>query len=157
MPTIYQYVKSKDAHPIIQFVKYGICGGMATFVTLGTWLILSRWVNPALDGMIVDGQPISDQMRFRNSTINNAIAFVPGNLAAYLSNAVWVFHGGRHSRLREFVYFTAVSGISFGAGLIGGPLLIKWFGIATWLSQLSLIITSVLVNYVCRKFIVFKG
>ncbi len=43
------------------------------------------------------------------------------------------------------------------AGLAAGPLLIKPLGIPTLLSQGTLIVTAVLVNYVCRKFIVFHG
>ena len=28
--TVLRYVKSKDAHPWVQFAKYGLCGVMAT-------------------------------------------------------------------------------------------------------------------------------
>ena len=63
---------------------------------------------------------------------------------------------GRHSRVREFTFFTLIAFASFCAGLFGGPFLIHKFGINSHLSQVGLVVTSALVNFVCRKFLVFK-
>ena len=157
LPTIFRQVKSKDAHPVLQFIKYGFCGVIATVFSMSVWLLSVYTFLPAMDGMLIDGEPISDETRAWNSTRANMLGFVVGNFVAYFSNLAFVFEGGRHSRLKEFTYFSAVALFATVAGLVAGPLLIKWFGISTAVSQLSLLVTAVLVNYVCRKFFVFKG
>lgn len=156
-PTIYRAVKAKDAHPVLQFLKYGFCGVIATVASQGIWVASVYTIFPAMDGMVVDGKPIEDALRARNSTYANMLGWVVGNFVAYFTNLAFVFEGGRHSRWKEFLYFSVVSLFAAVAGLAAGPLLIKWFGISTVASQFSLLVTAVLVNYACRKFFVFKG
>jgi putative flippase GtrA len=165
---------SKDAPMIIQIGKYVIAGGLATVATMGTWTVLCFTLLPAfsveeieqyrsilakihieLPHLNVENLQLSDVERASHSTYANIIGWVFGNLVAYTVNALWVFEGGRHSRWLEFIYFTLVSGFSTLIGLIAGPFLIKVFGISTGVSQLSFIVTAVLVNYVCRKYFVF--
>ena len=167
---------SKEAPVIVQFGKYAVAGVIATVVSQGLWLILSLTSFPAftadevetyrsilakigieLPALEVEQLDLSDDQRARNSTIANAIGWVFANIVAYLANVLWVFEGGRHHRVLEFLYFTLISGFSTLVGIAAGPLLIKLFGISTGLSQLSLLVTAVLVNYVCRKFFVFKN
>ncbi len=102
-----------------------------------------------------NGAPITDALRERNLIIANAIAFPFSNSAAYFLNVRWVFTQGRHHPVREFLLFTLISGCSFFAGLLGGPKLIGWFGVPSLVAQASFMITSALVNFVCRKFLVF--
>ena len=166
---------SKDAPVIVQFGKYAVAGVVATVVSQGLWLALSFTVFPAFSTDEIEGYrqllaklhiqvprleieslTLTDNERALNSTISNTIGWFFANIVAYLVNAWWVFEGGRHHRVLEFIYFTIVSGISTIAGIAAGPLLITLFGISTGLSQLSLLVTAVLVNYVCRKFFVFK-
>ncbi len=151
LKTIAAAIHSKEAHPFVQFAKYGFCGGLATVIGLGTFYLLALTVFPnALD------RSVSDEVRRNYAVYANLCAWPLSNVFAYLSNAVWVFTGGRHHRAKEFLYFSLVSFISFGAGLLAGPQLIKWFGISTHLAQASLVVTSVLVNYVLRKFFIFQ-
>jgi putative flippase GtrA len=157
LKTVLAAIHSKDAHPAVQFMKYAICGGAATVASMGTWLVLCLTVFPAMDWMKIDGEPISDGLRARNSTISNIIGWVFGNIVAYLTNVLWVFKDGRHSRWFEFFFFSAISAVATLAGLAAGPLLIELFGIPTLLSQGTLVITAVLVNYACRKFFIFHG
>ena len=149
--TILVRMNARDTHPLIQFIKYGICGVGSLIIGQGIWLALSIWLFPALDS------ELPREVRALNSTYNNLIAFFFGNLFAYVTNSLWVFTPGRHHRVLEFFYFTLVSLLGFVIGLSAGPLLIKMYGIHTLLAQLLLIFSSVLVNYVCRKFFVFKG
>ncbi|MCB1062329.1 MAG: GtrA family protein [Verrucomicrobiae bacterium] len=165
---------SKDAPVIIQLGKYVVAGGMATVATMGTWMILCFTVLPAfsieeieqyrsilakihidLPHYKVETLHLSDTVRASHSTYANILGWVFGNLVAYVVNALWVFEGGRHNRWLEFIYFTLVSGFSTLIGLMAGPFLIKVFGISTGVSQLSFLVTAVLVNYVCRKYFVF--
>lgn len=117
----------------------------------GIWLALSIWVYPALTS------DIPKEVRALHSTYNNMISFFFGNLFAYITNSLWVFTPGRHHRVMEFIYFTLISTLGFVIGLSFGPLLIQIYGINTLLAQLMTVFSSVLVNYVCRKFFVFKG
>lgn len=154
--TLSRWLLTRDAPVSVQFAKYGACGIVGTAVLVIIAMSLSATVIPAFDGMTIHGEPISDSLRQRNLVINNLIAFPFANLATYLLNTRLVFTPGRHHRLIEFGSFTLIAALGFLAGLLGGPLLIKHFGIPTLLAQTSLIITSALVNFLCRKFIVFQ-
>lgn len=157
MRTIVAYLLSRDSHPAIQFLKYATCGVLATFVHQAIFFSLAYTVFPAGDGMIVDGKPITTDMRYWNGMLNNAIAFFPVLILVYVLNVKWVFTPGKHSKLTEFLLFAGVAAVGTTAGLIGGPKLIDWFAIPTWMSQATFIVTSFLVNFVCRKFVIFKG
>ena len=147
---------SRDAHPFVQFIKYGLCGVAATVVHQGIFYVLSYYALPAADGMMVNGQPITDAMRYTNGIINNCIAFIPSCALAYITNVLWVFTPGKHSRTKEIAMFFGIAIVAFLAALFGGPMLIKWFGIPTWAAQLGFMITAFLVNFTCRKFLIFK-
>jgi len=148
--TILARMNARDTHPVIQFMKYGICGVGSMIVGQSIWLALSIWVWPALD------PDLPKEIRALHSTYNNIIAFFFGNLFAYVTNSMWVFTPGRHHRVMEFIYFSLVSTVAFVIGLAVGPALIQMYGISTLLAQLLMIIASVMVNFVCRKFFVFK-
>ncbi len=146
-------LNTRDTHPLIQFIKYGICGIGSLTITTAIFYALSRWgMYPAL---VSSG--VSDQVRGLNSIYNNIIAFFFGNIFAYVTNSLWVFTPGRHHRVLEFFYFSAVSSVGFAIGLLAGPALIQKYGISTLAAQLLLIISSTMVNFICRKFFVFKG
>ena len=53
--------------------------------------------------------------------------------------------------------FVLGSLFGFVAGLAAGPFLIHQYGINSIVSQGLLVVVSVSVNFVCRKFFVFKG
>jgi putative flippase GtrA len=154
--TLTRWLLTRDTPVFVQFVKYGACGVLATIVLVAIVMTLSATVLPALDHSLVDGEPISHALRQRNLILNNVIAFPFANLAAYLLNVWLVFTPGRHARWKEFGIFTLVSAISHFAGVLAGPFLIEPYEIPTLAAQLSLIITSALVNFLCRKFIVFE-
>ena len=151
---IWKSLKMKEAPWLIQLGKYGVCGVGATVLhnVVVVYLSLRADWFPAVESLVAD-----DSLRARNQTINNLIAFPIANTFAYITNSIWVFTGGRHSRLVEFLIFTGISLISFLAGLLGGPLLVELFGVPFWVSQLGFVVTSAMVNFVCRKFLVFKG
>ena len=153
--TLSRWLQTHDAPVLVQFVKYGLCGVVSTLILLVVAMGLSMTVIPAMDWSVIDGEPISDATRQRNLIINNLIAFPIANLAAYLLNIRLVFVPGRHSKGVEFGIFTAIAAVGFIAGLLGGPFLIKRYGIPSIVAQFLLMVTSALVNFVCRKFLVF--
>jgi putative flippase GtrA len=154
----------RDAHPAIQFVKYGLAGGLATAVDILIFFLLAWLAFPALlegEKLVqwsgIQVTPVAEALRLRNFVINSAIAFLFSNLTAYIANVLWVFEPGRHHRAVEIGLFYAVSLTSIVVGTALGGALIKWFGLSTTASYLAKMFASVMINYVCRKFIIFKG
>jgi len=161
---ICRQVLRRDAHPAIQFVKYGIAGGLATAVHIVVFYICSLWVLPALapgDPVAVwaglDAAPISDALRGSRAVWNNLFAFLFSNLTAYIINILWVFTPGRHSRLVEVGMFYLVSAVSVGLGSVIMKLLISHFRLSTTLAFGAVTACSILINYAMRKFVIFKG
>ena len=101
--------------------------------------------------------PVTDAVRARNSVIDNVVAFVFSNLTAYLINIAWVFKSGRHHRVLEIGYFYLVSGAStfIGSSLMG--FLIHRYGVTTTLAFGSNVLVSLMINFVLRKYVIFKG
>lgn len=164
MKRILAQFNRRDAHWSIQFIKYGLCGGAATVVHVALVYTLSAWVIPALsaDDVVVRflGLPaasLSDALRARNYFINSCIAFVFSNLTAYILNVLWVFQPGRHARHVEMALFYAVSIVSMGVGVALAWGMIRFFGFSTTTSFVGNMVASLLINYLCRKYIIFKG
>ncbi len=152
------------ARSAAQFVKYGLCGGLATAVDLAVFYGLSLTLIPTLlpdDPLVrrlsLSGPFVMASARARNYVLARAIAFVFSNLTAYVTNVLWVFERGRHRRHVEVGLFYLVSGVSLAVGTAVGWSLIALGGRSTSFSLLANVAASMLINYVCRKHIVFKG
>ena len=149
-------VMSRDTHPIIQFIKYGVCGVAAALAhNLTVLLVATLWL-PTAKGMLVDGVVLDEATRVVNLRLANLIAFPVGALVAYVTNVLWVFSRGRHSRRRELVLFVLVSALSFFPCLYS----VDWFagrlGWSSTATQLGFIFVSVCVNFICRKLFIFQ-
>ena len=155
---------SHDAHPFIQFIKYGIAGGLATVVDVVVFFLLAWQFIPALtsgDPLVkllgIAVTPVSEAARGTNYVIDKSLTFLVSNLVAYLANILFVFKPGRHSRLVEFLLFYLVSGISFALGTGLGWALVHYGHFSTTIAFLANLIAALAINYVCRKFLIFKG
>ncbi|MBT3194301.1 MAG: GtrA family protein [Verrucomicrobia bacterium] len=166
--TLLEQFKGREAGPLVQFIKYGIAGGAATGVCIGTFYLMSIFVLDALsedDTVIkilrhvveIDITPLADGVRARNAAINNGVAFVVSNMVCYLINIAWVFKPGRHHWLVEIGLFYLVSGVSFALGTGLQTWLIAQFGVETTLAFGCNLVTALLINYGMRKFVIFKG
>ena len=151
-------------HIGIQFFKYSICGGTAMAVDMITFFLVAWLLFPALTendvlvrlfGMKVVTVP--EHMRTLNFCIGNGIAFMASNLTAYILNVLFVFKSGKHGRLKEVGLFYLVSAISVGIGVGIGAVLIQGFGLSTTFSYIAKAISTTLINFVARKYIVFHG
>ncbi|HSR88346.1 MAG TPA: GtrA family protein, partial [Pontiella sp.] len=89
--------------------------------------------------------------------IGNVIAFMASNLTAYVLNIFFVFKAGRHSRWKEVGLFYLVSAVSVGIGVVIGAGLIQGFGLSTSSSYIAKAVSTTLINYAARKFIIFHG
>jgi putative flippase GtrA len=154
----------KQAHPAIQFIKYAICGGVATGVDMLAFFACAWKVLPALtpdDPLVrllgVAVSPIDPERIRLHFVLCNGIAFILSNFTAYFLNIAWVFHGGKHRRHMEIILFFAVSIFSVVVGTALGWAMMKYFNSPASVSYAGKVIASILINYVCRKYLVFKG
>ena len=148
----------------VQFVKYAICGGLATAVNIAIFFLLGWLLLPCLkpDEFLVRVlhlrvQAIDNALRWQHAVVANTIAFLISNFAAYILNIRFVFQPGRHHWLLELGLFYAVSGVSFliGTALMG--CLIAQFGTTTALAFVSNMVVALLINFAMRKFVIFNG
>ena len=143
-------LRDRDTRPHVQFIRYGIVGASATLLDLVIFSVLSLWVFPAVDF------ELGDDVRVHRSTINTGMAFLVANIYTYIINVKFVFLPGRHPRGLESAIFLAVSVVSFGIGLWVMRTLIATFSVATIVAKLAGLGPPVVINYACRRFIIFK-
>ena len=164
MNDLLQQFLQRDAGPLVQFIKYAIAGGIATAVDMGVFFFLAWRIFPALrenDPVVrrfrLTVRPVDEAARSRRFVLNTAIAFMFSNLTAYLINIYWVFQPGRHAWYVELALFYAVSGVSICIGTFLGWAMIRFLHLSTSFSYVGKMVASLMINFVCRKFIVFKG
>jgi putative flippase GtrA len=155
--TVRSHVLSHDAHPLLQFVKYGVCGVGAFIVHMLVVYLLGFTVFPAV------GKDIPIDLKETNTLINNSFGFLVSCAFAYWTNINFVFRPGRHGKRKEVTLFFVISAFSFFAGLFSVPLIFdlvatRFPAAASYVEHfgnLAFAVTSALVNFVCRKFIIF--
>lgn len=152
------------AGPAAQFIKYAICGVIATGVDILVFYLCAWRVYPALredDPVVrrfgVHVRHVDEAVRSRRFVYCTVTAFMFSNLTAYVLNALWVFQPGRHSRVVEILLFFLVSSVSVALGAFLGWLMIRFARMSTTASYAGKLISSLLLNFVCRKCIVFRG
>jgi len=154
----------REAGPLVQFIKYGISGGIATATHIVVFHIAAWKILPALQEedtavrlLNLSVQTMCDAARARNAMIDNGIAFILSNFVAYILNILWVFKPGRHHWLMEIGLFYLVSGISIVIGTSIMGFLIGHYGMSTTVAFLANLVTALLINFAMRKFVIFKG
>ncbi|MEN8772782.1 MAG: GtrA family protein [Akkermansiaceae bacterium] len=141
---------SREAPFLIQFGKYGVCG-VISVVVLALVIYLGEALAPQY---FSDNLP--DKTIAWNTAILHFIAFVPSNFVAYGLNRWLVFTPGRHSVKKEMILFTIISLVSFSIGEMLPFWLINNLDLPRPVVHFSFIISSAMVNFVCRKFLVFE-
>lgn len=156
--------RGRDAGHAVQFVKYGISGAAATAVHITIFSLMAWAVLPALTDrelavrlFNLEVAALTDAIRARNAAADNFVAFLFSNLTAYLLNIFWVFRRGRHHWIVEVGLFYAVSGLSMLVGTTLQTALIVRFGLTTTTAFGANLVSSLLINYAMRKFVIFKG
>ena len=156
--------KGVEAGLLVQFIKYGIAGGLATFVHIVIFHLVAWKIFPSLQDndffIVILGLTVTEvnvATRSINSMLSNGIAFICSNMVAYIINVFWVFKPGRHHRIIEIGLFYLVSGVSAVIGTSMMGLLISYYGMQTTYAFSVNIVSAVMINYSMRKFYVFKG
>ncbi len=162
--SIIKQFTGREASPFIQFVKYGLSGGLATATHIIVFHLAAWKLFPALqhnDAFVrlfhLSVQTISDAVRCRNAMIDNGVAFIFSNFVAYVLNVLWVFKPGRHHWIVEIGLFYLVSGVSIVIGTSIMGFLISHYSMVTTVAFLANLVTALLINFAMRKFVIFKG
>ena len=155
--TIVARIHQRNVPSLIQFSVYVMCGLMATVVHNGLVIILSLTVFPAGKDMIVDGALLAEAVRKKNLLLNNTISFPIGCIVAYFTNIFFVFTPGKHSRMKELLLFFGVAACGFFPGLWVIDFLVGRYNVPSVFAQCAFVITSFMVNFFMRKFVIFKG
>jgi len=145
---INKFIENKS-QTSVQFIKYAMAGGLATAIHLAIFTLLNETVLPADIGQ-------EGAQRGWNFFWSFSLAFLLANIVAYIVNRRWVFQSGRHSRLVEVSLFYLLATTAFLLGTPLGAYLVAKFPLNEYLVYLMVAITSVLVNFLGRKFVVFK-
>ena len=125
---------------------------------LAAWLLF-----PALspDEFLVrlfhlDVVEVPDYLRTLNFCLSSGVAFLISNAVAYGLNVLFVFERGRHSRGKELGLFYLVSAVSVGIGVLLGAILIRGFGLSAGVSYIAKAVSTTLINFVARKYLIFN-
>ncbi|HSR87496.1 MAG TPA: GtrA family protein [Pontiella sp.] len=164
MMGLVQNLLTEKNHTGFQFLKYSMCGGIAFATDMVVFFLAAWFFFPALtenDLFVrlfnIQVESIPENIRIINFCIGNVIAFIVSNLTAYVLNVLFVFKAGRYSRWKELGLFYLVSAVSVGIGVAIGAMLIQTFGLSTTTSYIAKAVSTTLINYAARKFIIFHG
>ena len=153
-----------DVHPMVQFIKYGVIGGLSTGISVVVTFYLCWKVIPCLtenDPLVrllrITVVPPDESVRGLSSVYCNGIGFVVSNAVCYILNRLFVFKPGRHHIVVEFLLFFGVSGLSWGFGTSMQYGLIEYYGMQTSGAIFINILCALFVNFAMRKFVIFKG
>jgi putative flippase GtrA len=155
---------SHDAPPFVQFIKYGLAGGIATVTHVVTFFLVGFYFFPCVSAedpivrlLHLAPPAVEEALRARHAVFSNIVGFFVSNTVCYVINRLFVFRPGRHHVVMEFLLFLAVSAISMVIGTTIMGLLIKNFGMQTTYAFGANILSSLAINFLMRKFFVFKG
>lgn len=144
-------LKVRENPPLwAQFFKYVVFGFIATGV-LGLVYVLARMF---FGDYIADDLP-KETLKSHLGRVM-LVAFVFANIVAYITNRMFVFTPSDRHWTVEFMIFLAVSGVSFWAGNSAKD----WFidaGLHKDVAALSFAVSSALVNFIARKYLVFDN
>lgn len=146
-----------------QIIRYGLIGALATAINLAVAVVLDAYVWPCLNEsdlavryLGLPSAAIDAATRARHAVYGNLAGFFLANVVCWLLNRKFVFVPGRHVWIVEYLLFLAGSGFAILIGNAVIYLVIALAGVETTYALAINVVVSVAVNFVVRKFIVFK-
>ena len=133
-----------------QIFKYGVIGILATAINLAVAELFAAFLGFA-------SSSVSDAERATRAVHCNFVGFFVANLVCWLLNRRYVFTPGRHHWIVEYALFLASSGFAILCGSAAIWTLVRFYGMQTTYSFVTNVLVSVIVNFVFRKFFIFKG
>ena len=145
-----------------QILKYLLCGGIAVFVdqiiyySLGLHLIpIFKTTDPIVEFLGISITPVDENYQSRNLWMVKIICWFLANLTVYLMNKIFVFTSGRHRKIKEIILFYIFSLPQF-IFIAFIDILVRYGWEVTYANYLMLLLAG-FVNFLVRKFIIFKG
>lgn len=156
------FVFHKD-HGGLQFFKYLICGCLGAAADIFAFYILALFVFPALtkDDLLVrifgEIVPVCSDASLigRNFVIASIGGFIASGIVSYLLNIWFVFHSDAKARHKEILMFLLVSIVNIPLSTMFGLIFMKLSSMAT-IGYIVKMIAALLINFVGRKYFVFK-
>ncbi len=149
-----------------QVIKYVMSGGISVVVAqvsfyLLAWLVwpCMRATDPVARLLVSFGfsvQDVSESELKQNFWIIMGICFLLSNAVVYVLNILFVFKTGRYRRAIEVFLFFSFSLLQFLFIWLGGILISKFKWEVTY-SNILMLLAGLVVNYLVRKHIVFRG
>lgn len=146
-----------------QIFKYGVIGVLATAINLVVAELCAAYVWPCLgpDDLFVKfcgfaSSSVGDAERATLAVYCNLVGFFIANVVCWLLNRKYVFTPGRHHWALEYLYFLAGSGFAIACGSAVIWALVRFQGMQTTYSFIINVLVSVSVNFVVRKYFIFR-
>lgn len=146
------FLQKENSSTLVQVIKYGFCGGLSAAVMFGIVFLLNFFFPD-----FVSRELNTEEVVSYHTNIFNTLGFIPSSIVAYLTNRAFVFTPGKHSIGKEFGIFSIVALAGFLGGIWGSDWVIRTFNTPSIVGTVAFGVTSAMVNFVCRKFIIFKG
>lgn len=164
MDNKFSKVLSHDCGGLMQFIKYGVVGVMSTLVqVVAFYLLAATWLQClATDDLAVrflhlPAVEVSDGVRALRAAVATAIGFTLANVFCWLMNRAFVFRAGKYKWYTEFFMFFGAAAAATLIALGLQSVFIKYFGMMTTLAVVIEVVASFCINFVVRKFYIFKG
>ena len=160
---------SHDCGPFAQFVKYGAIGVAATCVQFAVFYALAatclRCLTADDTAVRLLGLPGAEftgaepwyASRWFLAGVATAVGFVFANIFCWLMNRAFVFRPGKFAWHVEFALFYGAAALATVIALVVQSALIRFAGTTTSFAAILEIVVSFFVNFVTRRFFIFKG
>ena len=145
-----------------QIYKYIFFGGFAVLVDqivyygLGLNIIpIFNESDPIVEYLGIGLTPVSEAVQSANLWIVKTVCWLLANTTAYILNRIFVFSYGKHNNFIETLLFYIFALPQFI--FIGLTDLLIQYGWEVTYANYTMVFLAAFINFVVRKFIIFKG
>lgn len=127
--------------PILELIKYGICGALSTLLDIGVFWLLANVFNLYY-------------------LIANAIAWIIALFFSFLVNKYYVFESKSFKKevwVKESVEFFGARGLACGIDMGGMYYLVSVIGVNKNYAKLIITVVVIIINYILSKYWIFKN
>ena len=127
--------------PILELIKYGICGALSTLLDIGVFWLLANVFNLYY-------------------LIANAIAWIVALFFSFLVNKYYVFESKSFKKevwVKESVEFFGARGLACGIDMGGMYYLVSVIGVNKNYAKLIITVVVIIINYILSKYWIFKN
>jgi putative flippase GtrA len=159
-----EFLERKDSS-LLQVIKYIFCGGISVLVDQAVFYLLACWFLPCLrvtdpvvrllSALGIPTNGADEGEIHRNYWIIKVICFIASNAVVYWLNVRYVFEAGRHRKPLEIGLFFGTALFQFFFIWLGGVLISHGWEVTT--ANITMLLLALMVNFIVRKKIVFKG